>query len=395
MYVEKQSGTDRKTELAGIQATPIAEISPSDADNWTPTPRQVHEISEKLQKSQVEDIDVATSTNQPMIKSDEVGMEETFEELTLRINMVDKLVQAANNLENEVRNEENIKIPAIDLLLRIQAALDKHQVFHENNTIDILEIINRIPDKSALAWQERLNGEMIGSHQAKALVDSLSKESKAKEQEKKQRRKDAYVMQKCAEILQNAAKTYEFASKTAVGLADLAGMCDGGADFKEMMSIVVGLPSNIQQQAEMKIREAEEKGTGVHDKIESVNIESLDKLMTATILPKFDEKWEHSHYEPTKYLAVIFEYWLHKGMFPGKKPNIHQIAVKFKCSITVLQSYLRGYVKPPCVQEPKLKQCKRKRVISFEEMDEDTENIAPRRRLRLRKRKLRERLGVL
>ena len=102
-----------------------------------------------------------------MVKGDEVRMEETFEERTSRINMVDKLVQAANNLENEVRNEENIKIPAIDLLLWIQAALDEHQVFPENNTIDILEIINRLPDKSALVWQERLNGETIVSYQAK------------------------------------------------------------------------------------------------------------------------------------------------------------------------------------------------------------------------------------
>ena len=58
----------------------------------------------------------------------------------------------------------------------------------------------------------------------------------------------------------------------------------------------------------MKIREAEEKSMGVHNKIESVNIESLDELMMATILPKFDERWEHLHYEPTKYLAVLFEY---------------------------------------------------------------------------------------
>ena len=154
------------------------------------------------------------------------------------------------------------------------------------------------------------------------------------------------------------------------------------------MSIVVGLPSKIQQQAELKIREAEDKDTGVHNKIESVNIESLDELMTATILPKFDERWEHPHYEPMKYLAALFEYWLCKGMFPDEKPNILQIAVKFKCSITVLQSYLWGYIKPPCMQEPKLEECKRKGVISFEETDEDTENIAMRRRLRLRKRKL-------
>ena len=231
---------------------------------------------------------------------------------------------------------------------------------------------------------------MIDSHQAKALADSLLKESKAREQEENQQRKDDYIMQKCAEIIQNAAKTYEFASKTAVGLADLADMCDSRADFKKMMSIVVGLPSKIQQQAEMKIREAEETGMGVHNKIESVNIESLDKLMMATILPKFDKRRENTHYEPTKYLEALFEYWLCKGMFPDKKPNIHQIAVKFKCSIMVWQSYIRGYVKPPHMQEPKLEQCKRKRVISFEEMDEDTENIAPRKRLRLRKRKLHE-----
>ena len=214
-----------------------------------------------------------------MVKNDDISVEETFEEHPSRINMVDKLVKAAGNLGNKVRNEENIKIPAIDLLLRIQVALDERQVFPENTTVNILEIINRIPDKSALAWQEKLNGEMIDSYQATALADSLSKESKAREQERKQQRKDAYVIQKCAEILQNAAKTYEFASKTAVGLADLAGMCDGRADFKEMMSIVVGLPSKIQQQTEMKIKEVKEKGMRIHNKIESVNIESLDEVI--------------------------------------------------------------------------------------------------------------------
>ena len=368
-YVEKQSCTNKEAETAEIRTTPIAEVPACNADNWTPMSREVDDISEKSQKSQAEDITVAPSTSQPMVKNDEISVEETFEEHPSRINMVDKLVKAAGNLGNEVRNEENIKIPAIDLLLQIQVALNEHQLCPENTTINILEIINRIPDKSALAWQEKLNGEMIDSHQAKALADSLLKESKAREQERKQQRKDAYVTQKCVEILQNAAKTYEFALKTAAGLADLAGMCYGEADFKEMMSIVVELPSKIQQQAEMKIKEAEEKGMRIHDKIELVNIESLDELMTATILPKFDEKWEHPHHEPTKYLAALFEYWLRKGMFPDKKPNVHQIVVKFKCSITVLQSYLRGYIKPPHMQELKEEQYKRKRVMSFEETD--------------------------
>ena len=46
-------------------------------------------------------------------------------------------------------------------------------------------------------------------------------------------------------------------------------------------------------------------------------------------------------------------------------------------------------------QQPKMEQCKRQRVVSFEETDEDTENVAPKRKLRLRKRKLCKRLGVL
>ena len=85
-----------------------------------------------------------------------------------------------------------------------------------------------------------------------------------------------------------------------MGLADLAGMCDGRSDFKEMMNIVVGIPSKIQQQAEINIKEAEKEGRKIHNK-EVVNIESIDKLMMVTILPKFDEEWEHPQHEPTKY----------------------------------------------------------------------------------------------
>ena len=60
---------------------------------------------------------VAPLTSQHMVRSDEILMEETFEEHPLRMNMVDKLVKAASNLGNKVKNKENIKIPAIDLLL--------------------------------------------------------------------------------------------------------------------------------------------------------------------------------------------------------------------------------------------------------------------------------------
>ena len=179
-YMERQSWKNEEIEMAEIQTTPILEVPECDADTPMPTQRKDDKISEKSQKSRVEDIAVAPSTSQPMVKSDEISMEETFEEHPLRINMVDKLVKAASNLGNEVKNEENIKIPAIDLFLQIQAALDERRVFSENATVDILDIINRIPDKSALAWQEKLNGETIDSYQARALADSLSKESKAR-----------------------------------------------------------------------------------------------------------------------------------------------------------------------------------------------------------------------
>ena len=147
--------------------------------------------------------------------------------------------------------------------------------------------------------------------------------------------------------MQNSAKTYEFASKTASGLADLAGMCDDKTDFKNMMNIVVGLPTIIQQQAEMKIREAKEKVSGIYDGAESFNIENLDHLMEVTVLPRFDEEWQQLQHEPTKYLAVLFEYWLCWNMFPNEKLKIHQIVVKFRCSVLVLQGYIQGYVKPP------------------------------------------------
>ena len=120
------------------------------------------------------------------------------------MNMVDKLEKAVSNLGNKVKNEENLKITAIDLMLRIQAALDECNVFEENTTVNILDIINRIPGKSALAWKEKVNGETgIDTYQAKALVHMVSKESHTNEQDRRQERKDVYIMQKCAEILQN------------------------------------------------------------------------------------------------------------------------------------------------------------------------------------------------
>ena len=59
-----------------------------------------------------------------------------------------------------------------------------------------------------------------------------------------------------------------------------------------------------------------------------------------------------------------------------------------------LQKYLRGSVKSPSTQKLKTQQHKRQRILSFEEMDDDTENVAPKRKLRLRKTRLCKQLGV-
>ena len=302
-------------------------------------PKDNGEISEKPQKSQVDSIVPTSSTSKHIERSVEAPMEEIVEENPFKMNMQEKLIKATNELGGEVKSEENIQVPAIRLLLRIQAALDERQIFSENSTVNILDIINKIPDKSATAWQEKLKGETIDSHQVRALTDSLIKEQQVREQKRKQQRQDIYITQKCVEILQNAAKTYEFASKTASGLANLAGMCDDRTDFKSVMNIVVGLPTIIHQQAEMKIREVKEKVSGIYDGAESFNIKNLDQLMEATVLPRFDEEWEQPQHEPTKYLAALFEYWLRRSMFPNEKPKIHQIVVKFRCSVLVLQGY--------------------------------------------------------
>ena len=139
-----------------------------------------------------------TSTNQHTAEGTEASMEEIAEENTLKLNMQEKLIKATNELGGEVESEEHIQIPAIGLLLRIQAALDKRQIFPENSTVNILDIIKKIPDKKATTWQEKLKGETIDSQQARALTDSLIKEWKVKEQERKQQKRDSYITQKCA-----------------------------------------------------------------------------------------------------------------------------------------------------------------------------------------------------
>ena len=138
-------------------------------------------------------------------------------------------------------------------------------------------------------------------------------------QECRRKAKDIWIMQKCAEILQNASKTYDYAARTAAGLADLAGMCEDRTEFGEMMKVVVGLPSLIQQQAEAKVNKAEKKTDELPLRTESVSTQSIQQLMVVTGLPEFNQEWESPEFESTRYLVAIFEFWLRKSMFPKKK----------------------------------------------------------------------------
>ena len=144
-----------------------------------------------------------------------------------------------------------------------------------------------------IAWKEKLNGhEEISSEEAKALMDSMKKKSDSVAQECRQKAKDIWITQKCAEILQNMSKTYNYAVRTAAELADLAGMCEDRKYFKEMMKVVVGLPSLIQQQAEVKIKEAEEKTEELHNRTEPLSTQSVEQMMIATGLLEFNKLGE-------------------------------------------------------------------------------------------------------
>ena len=74
----------------------------------------------------------------------------------MMMTMFDKLTKAVNNLGSEVSKEKSLKLPMIDLMLRIQAALDECGSFTENSTVNILSIINMILDKSTVAWKKKV-----------------------------------------------------------------------------------------------------------------------------------------------------------------------------------------------------------------------------------------------
>ena len=89
------------------------------------TQDSVGETNEKLQEPQV-DSQIPTSLTSQCTKEEvEDPTEDIVEENSFRMSMWEKLIKATNELGDEVKSEESIQVPAIDLLLRIQAALDE------------------------------------------------------------------------------------------------------------------------------------------------------------------------------------------------------------------------------------------------------------------------------
>ena len=216
-YILKRSKEDIKIQVVDSPTKPEMKATDSIVD--IPMPGDSHEISKNLQKScetkkLVEDITVIPSMSQPVMEDKEISTEEPMESQSVITTMFDKLTKAVNNLGSEVSKEKSLKLPAIDLMLRIQVALDECGSFQENSTVNILDIINMIPDKSTVAWKKKLEGGTeIDSYETKTLAQLIAKESQIKDEERKQEAKDIWVMQKCTEILQNASKMYSMHQK--------------------------------------------------------------------------------------------------------------------------------------------------------------------------------------
>ena len=81
-----------------------------------------HKMSENLQKSHhtkklVEDIVVILSMSQPVMKNEGISEEEPMECQPRMMTMAEKLSRAVNNLGDEIKKEDSLKIPVIDIVV--------------------------------------------------------------------------------------------------------------------------------------------------------------------------------------------------------------------------------------------------------------------------------------
>ena len=183
-FVEKASRKQKENIATEIQVTPAIEepeggtvsstLFPTGDDKANEkllkppledvsTPKEDCENSKKSQKSQIDSVVHTLLTDQHTTENIGASMEEIVEENIFKLNMQEKLIKATNKLGGEVESEESIQVLGIGLLLRIQAALDERQIFPENSTVNILDIINKIPDKNTTAWQEKFFREKLST----------------------------------------------------------------------------------------------------------------------------------------------------------------------------------------------------------------------------------------
>ena len=96
----------------------------------------------------------ASSSTKNVIDGEDTSEEEMLNyKPGVKQSMIEKLNTMVLSMEQVVCQEISIKLPAIDLIMRIQSALDQNNLFPENSTVNILDIINTIPDKGMTAWK--------------------------------------------------------------------------------------------------------------------------------------------------------------------------------------------------------------------------------------------------
>ena len=56
-----------------------------------------------------------------MVENEDTSEDDSIKsQVSIQLTMAEKLIKTVKNLENEIKHEKSLKVPAIDLLLRIQ-----------------------------------------------------------------------------------------------------------------------------------------------------------------------------------------------------------------------------------------------------------------------------------
>ena len=75
-------------------------------------------------------------------------------EISSKQDITEKLSMAVSRMEQEIQQKGSIQLLVIDLLMWLQSTLDENNLFPENSSVNILDIVNAIPDKWMTAWKK-------------------------------------------------------------------------------------------------------------------------------------------------------------------------------------------------------------------------------------------------